>query len=76
MQTSTSKLTRKYQATVPQPIRNILQLNAGDMIIFDVDGDEVKLRKAMPVDLEFAVALDSTLNEWMSQNDEEAYHDL
>ncbi len=76
MQKAISKLTRKYQATVPQPIRKILKLNAGDMIMFDVDGDEIKLRKARPVDLEFAVALNPTLNEWLSQNDDEAYHDL
>jgi antitoxin PrlF len=76
MSTATSKLTTKYQATVPERIRRVLRLNAGDMIAFDVEGDEVILRKARRVDLEFTGALNPTLNEWMSQNDEEAYGDL
>jgi antitoxin PrlF len=76
MSTATSKLTTKYQATVPERIRRVLRLNAGDMIAFDVEGDEVRLRKARRVDLEFTGALNPTLNEWMSQNDEEAYGDL
>lgn len=76
MNTATSRLTKKYQATVPEPIRKVLRLKAGDIIAFDVEGSEVKLRKARRVDLEFAAALNPTLNEWMSQNDEEAYGDL
>jgi AbrB family looped-hinge helix DNA binding protein len=76
MNTATSKLTKKYQATVPEPVREVLRLKAGDVIAFDVEGDEVRLRKARGVDLEFATALNPTLNEWMSQNDEEAYGDL
>ncbi|MDY6953580.1 MAG: type II toxin-antitoxin system PrlF family antitoxin [Thermodesulfobacteriota bacterium] len=76
MNTATSKLTKKYQATVPEPIRKVLRLNAGDVIAFDVEGDEVRLRKARSVDLAFAAALNPTLNEWTSQNDEEAYGDL
>jgi bifunctional DNA-binding transcriptional regulator/antitoxin component of YhaV-PrlF toxin-antitoxin module len=76
MKTATSRLTKKYQATVPEPIRKVLHLNAGDVIAFDVEGEKVRLRKAGPIDLEFASALNPTLNEWMSQDDEEAYGDL
>ena len=76
MQTATSKLTKKYQATVPEPVRKKLELKAGDVIAFDIENDFIKLRKARPFDIEFSSALVPTLSEWESQNDEEAYNDL
>lgn len=76
MTTSTSRLTSKYQATIPEPVRNILGVAAGDAIAFDVVGKEVRVRKARPVDLAFAGALDETLSEWTSQADEKAFRDL
>lgn len=76
MQTATSKLTKKYQATVPEIVRKKLKLNAGDVIAFEMENDTIKLRKARPVDIEFSKALVPTLSEWESQNDEEAYNDL
>ncbi len=76
MQTATSKLTKKYQATVPEVVRKKLKLNAGDVIAFEIEDEIIKLRKARPIDIEFSSALVPTLNEWESQNDEEAYNDL
>jgi len=73
----TSKLTSKSQATIPGKIRELLLLSPGDSVAFVVDRkDRVFLRKATPVDLEFARALEDTLSEWTSKNDEAAYHDL
>ena len=76
VQTATSKLTKKYQATIPEPVRRLLHLEAGDAIAFDIKGNGVQLRKARPVDIAFAHALEETLNEWASETDEEAYRDL
>ena len=76
MQTATSKLTKKYQATVPAVVRKKLNLKAGDVIAFEIENETIKLRKANPIDIEFSTALVSTLSEWESQNDEEAYNDL
>jgi len=76
MQTATSKLTKKYQATVPAVVRKKLKLKAGDVIAFEIENETIKLRKANPIDIEFSTALVSTLSEWESQNDEEAYNDL
>lgn len=76
MKTAISKLTKKYQATVPEAVRKMLDLKAGDIIAFEIDKDIIKLRKASPIDIEFMNALVPTLNEWNSQNDEEAYNDL
>ena len=72
----TSKLTSKFQATVPTPVRKALQLKAGDMVGFEVEGQEVKLRRATPLDLAFAQTLEGTLGEWSSPEDERAFKDL
>ena len=76
MATSTSKLTTKYQATIPAPVRKVLHVEAGDAIAFDIEGEEVRVRKARPVDHEFARSLEGTLVEWSSDADEEAFRDL
>jgi antitoxin PrlF len=76
MQTTTSKLTSKYQATIPEPVRKALHLRAGDAVAFDIENNQIRLRKAQPLDLAYAQALEGTLNEWESAADEEAYRDL
>ena len=73
----TSKLTSKSQATIPEKIRTVLGVHPGDSIVFEVDENaKVLLRKANPIDFEFAKALEGTLSEWSSKNDEEAYGNL
>lgn len=73
----TSKLTTKSQATIPGKIRKLLGLNPGDSVAFEIgQGNKVLIRKANPIDFEFAYALEGTLSEWFSKNDEEAYRDL
>lgn len=76
MKTATSKLTSKYQATIPAPVRRAIGLRAGDRIAFDIEGDRILLRKARPLDVPFAEAVEGILDEWLSQEDEEAYRDL
>lgn len=74
---SNSKLTSKFQATIPQDIRATLKLKAGDQIIFEITKDkQVIVKKAMPKDLAYLRALESTLSEWNSKNDDEDYNDL
>jgi bifunctional DNA-binding transcriptional regulator/antitoxin component of YhaV-PrlF toxin-antitoxin module len=51
-------------------------LRAGDVIAFDVEGNEIRIRKASPVDLAFVQALETTLTEWTSEADEDAYREL
>jgi antitoxin PrlF len=76
MQTTTSKLTKKYQATIPEPVRRLLNLEAGDAVAFDIKGPVIRLRKARPIDLAYAASLEATLTEWETQADEDAYRDL
>lgn len=72
----TSKLTSKFQATVPTPVRKALHLSAGDLIGFEVQGDQVVLRRATPLDLAFAQAMEGTLTEWSSAEDDQAFKSL
>ena len=76
VKTATSKLTTKYQATIPEQVRKVLHLGSGDVIAFDIGEDGIHLRKARPTDLIFAKAIEGTMNEWESAADEEAYRDL
>jgi len=41
----TSKVTRKFQATVPKAVRKHLSLNDGDLLVFLKDDDEILLKK-------------------------------
>jgi len=74
--TAVSRLTKKYQATIPAPVREALQLRQGDAIAFDVQEGCVTVRRAEPLDREFARALEDTLEEWLSPEDEEDYRGL
>lgn len=40
-----SKLTSKYQATIPAPVRELLQLGSGDRLMFVRTHDHVLLKK-------------------------------
>ncbi len=74
---ASSRLTSKGQATVPLPVRKKLNLEPGDTLLFEESpAGVVRLRKAEPLDLEFLSALENTLSEWNSDNDEKAYGDL
>lgn len=76
LQTANSKLTKKYQATIPEPVRRLLHLESGDTLAFDIDGDDIRLRKARPLDQAFTESLQGSLSEWASPADEDAYRDL
>ncbi|HUW50548.1 MAG TPA: AbrB/MazE/SpoVT family DNA-binding domain-containing protein [Sulfuricella sp.] len=71
-----SKVTTKYQATIPLEVREKLGIQQGDMVAFEFENGAVRLRRVVPLDVEYAKALAGTLSEWASENDEEAYRDL
>ncbi len=76
MATVSSKLTRKYQATIPAAVREALQLGAGDTVAFDIEDGQVKLRKSQPLDRDYLRGIEETLSEWASEADEQAYGEL
>jgi len=70
-------LTSQYQATVPKEIRKVLALESGDSIVYEVLPDNsVVVRKSYSADFKYLNSLNSTLSEWESDEDEEAYKDL
>lgn len=71
-----SRLTRKYQATIPADVRRALRLKQGDVVQFEIDGERVTLRRQRASDRAYLKGLESTLSEWTSAYDEEAYGDL
>jgi AbrB family looped-hinge helix DNA binding protein len=71
-----SRLTRKCQTTIPKDIRDLLHVKAGDLVAFEAKGDVVTVRKATALDVEYLRSVESTLTEWASAADDEAYRGL
>lgn len=71
-----SRVTTKYQATIPLEIRRFLNLKPGDSVAFEIKNGVVRVARATPRDLAYAEAIEGTLNEWTSNADEEAYGEL
>jgi AbrB family looped-hinge helix DNA binding protein len=71
-----SRLSRKGQVTIPRDVRKRLGLNAGDLVIYEIADGVVTLRRAQPFDIGFHRALSATLQEWASEEDDEAFRDL
>lgn len=72
----TSKLSSKGQVTIPSEVRESLGLGTGDLVGYEIRGEEVVLKRVEPFDAAFHAALSATLEEWGSPEDEEAFRDL
>lgn len=74
-----SSVTQKYQATIPLKVREQLDIQAGDKIIFERQADEtITIKKKQPsrTDWQYLQAVEGTLSEWNSPEDDAAYGDL
>ena len=71
-----STLTTKAQTTIPREVRQRLGLRPGDRLIYEIEGDSVRVRKAPAVDIAYLRAVQATLSEWDSPEDEAAYGGL
>lgn len=71
-----SKVSSKYQATIPRKVREVLGIRQGDAVIYEIENGVVNLRRATPMDLAYANAVSATLTEWNSKTDDRAYSDL
>lgn len=71
-----AKLTSKGQTTIPKPLRDAVGLAPGDVLAFEVEGDHLILRKLRNPADPYLAGVESTLGEWNSQEDEEAWRDL
>lgn len=71
-----SKLTVKNQVTIPADVRQQLGVKSGDHVAFEREDGKIIVRKATPIDWAWTAAVGSTLSEWSSDADEEAFRDL
>ena len=71
-----SRLSSKGRTTIPREVRRRLSLQPGDMIVYELDDEEVRLRRQMPLDVTFLRAVQTTLSEWDSPEDAAAFDDL
>jgi len=75
--TAIAKITSKGQTTIPQEVRAALNVRAGDLIAWEIGSDgSARVRRVQPLDLEYLAAVQGTLSEWHSAEDEAAYRDL
>jgi antitoxin PrlF len=71
-----SKISAKGQTTIPSKIRKLSGLMEGDTIIYEVRVDGLMLKKLKePID-PYLESLTTTLGEWDSEEDNEAWNDL
>ena len=71
-----SRVSSKGQVTLPKRVREAIGVGPGDAVTYDVNKGVVTLRRLEPIDLGFHAAVESTLAEWGSKQDDEAYGDL
>jgi antitoxin PrlF len=72
----TSRITAKGQTTIAREVREKLSLRPGDVVVYEVDDNEVRLRKQAPLDIAYLRAVQTTLSEWDSPEDAAAFDDL
>jgi len=71
-----ARVTAKGQTTIPKRIREWADVKGGDLLSFDMDGKRIIIRKIeRTADIELA-AIQATMSEWNSDEDEEAWRDL
>jgi antitoxin PrlF len=77
MMEAAGKVTAKGQTTIPKEVREALEIEPGDLLLWELTPDgRATVRRAKRWDLEYLRAVEGTLSEWTSPADEEAYRDL
>ena len=71
----TAKVTSKFQTTIPKKIREKLDIHSNDTIVFEIEDDHTIIRNMNVVDTGYLKAMESTLEEWNSEEDS-VYDDL
>ena len=71
-----SKVTAKYQATIPTSVRRFLHIKNGDRVKFEIIQNQVVIKKIENDNYEYLKSVNSMLTEWSSEEDDEAYRDL
>ncbi len=40
-----ARVSRRYQVVIPKEIRKALGIKEGDRVVFEIEGDEIRIRK-------------------------------
>jgi bifunctional DNA-binding transcriptional regulator/antitoxin component of YhaV-PrlF toxin-antitoxin module len=72
----TSRLTSKGQTTISCEVRQKLSLRPGDVLVYELVENEVRVRKQAPLDADYLRAVQTTLSGWDSPEDAAAFDDL
>jgi antitoxin PrlF len=70
---ATARLSAKSQVVIPKEVRERLGIGPGDLLAFEVRGDEIVVRPVPRGQTEDPFAL---FTEWSSPADDEAYADF
>ena len=70
------KVTGKGQMTIPKKVRSALGIRAGDLLRVETKNGRVTLSRLPDAESCDLAALEGTLEEWLSDADEDAYGDL
>ena len=68
-----AKMTSKGQVTVPKAVRDGLGLKPGDTLVYELEGNSVRVRKVEGFDASWHRAIANTLDEWNRPEDDEAF---
>ena len=71
-----AKITARGQTTIPKSIREAADLEEGDVVSFEIEGDHLVVHKVTPGQEDYLPGLSRVLGEWISPEDEEAWRDL
>jgi AbrB family looped-hinge helix DNA binding protein len=71
-----TKVTSKGQATIPRKVRDFLHIEVGDSVVFAIDGDQVILRRAEPLDAGFLKLATESFVDWNASEADDAFRDL
>ena len=71
-----SHITSKGRTTIPRAVRQKLSLRPSDVLVYELDEDEVRVRKQAPLDVAYLRAVRTMLCEWDSPEDAAAFDDL
>lgn len=71
-----SRITSKGQVTIPHALRKAADLKTGDKLIFRLDGDRIIVTKLKTSKDSYLDSVSLNLEEWLSDEDEEAWRDL
>jgi len=72
----TGRMGRNGRTAVPREVRERLGLAPGDSLVYEVEGETVRLRRLASADLAYLRTVQSTLSEWDSPEDDAAYAGL